>query len=313
MSLQDSACNRTGEASFTLIRKTLKMHRGPYRITSLSSRIGMSNTFTNPTSTVVPSKAMRSVIPPKMRHKSRMVTSIILLRELFRYVKGLIERITGLSLGDAINVAIFLLSVFSLIMAVFGVWVAQRTLDDAKASGREQIERAAQELSQLANAGKSLKTLQSEIQEQGSVVREQATLLADQLKLAQRAPRIEFETRCAPLSAGEVQRGVRFAVATDRAPPTTPDNDAALHFGECSSDLLSYQTFESRRWKSEESRLSMAASFISSTEWIDSDNVDWRRIRYLYAGNRHTRWSREPWHRVNAWPGSSTEIRHGKL
>jgi hypothetical protein len=143
----------------------------------------------------------------KKRKQSRTLSSIILLHKQFRYLKRLIERITGLSLADAINVAIFLLTIFSLIMAGLGVWVGQRTLDDAKTSGKEQTERAGQELNQLADAGKSLKILQSEIQEQGSVVMEQATLLADQLKFAQRALRIEFDARCVPPSTDEALRG----------------------------------------------------------------------------------------------------------
>jgi hypothetical protein len=115
------------------------------------------------------------------------------------------QRITGLSLADAINVAIFLLTIFSLIMAALGVPVAQRTLDDAKTTGKEQTESAEQELKQLASASKSLEILQSEIQEQQSVVKEQTTLLADQLKLAQRAPRIEFGATCGPSSTSEAQ------------------------------------------------------------------------------------------------------------
>jgi hypothetical protein len=132
---------------------------------------------------------------------------IVLLGQKFRDLKRLIERITGLSLADAINVAIFLLTIFSLLMAALGVWVAKRTLDDAKASGKEQTERGKEELDQLDKAGKSLKILQIEIQEQGSVVKEQATLLADQLKFAQRAPRIEFEARCVSPPTGKAPPG----------------------------------------------------------------------------------------------------------
>ena len=71
-------------------------------------------------------------------------------------LKSVIEQRSGLALGDAVNVALFVLTVVSLFLAVLGVVIAILTLRDARKSGDAQLELLKQSRQSLASAETSL-------------------------------------------------------------------------------------------------------------------------------------------------------------
>lgn len=74
-----------------------------------------------------------------------------------RRIKDGIENATGLSLGDALNVAMFLLTVSSLLAAVISLAIAKWTYEDAKEGGREQLEAMRAQQGVLKDSATALK------------------------------------------------------------------------------------------------------------------------------------------------------------
>lgn len=88
-------------------------------------------------------------------------------------LKTLVESTSGLNLGDSVNLAIFVLTIISLVISFAGIWVAEETLADARQSGKEQTEALQQQtaalsvqISALNSAKDSLNSLLGEIEKQ---------------------------------------------------------------------------------------------------------------------------------------------------
>jgi hypothetical protein len=116
---------------------------------------------------------------------------------LLNRIKDWVEEKSGLQLGDALNVSLFILTIVSFLVAVGGVYVAYITLVEARESGKSQEQattQAQQALDQSKNAlgvvvaqlDAEKKVLQEELQaaQQQETLLKRSTVAADQMVAA---------------------------------------------------------------------------------------------------------------------------------
>jgi hypothetical protein len=153
-------------------------------------------------------------------------------RNLGRHLKQVIESTIGLSLGDSVNVAIFVLTIISLAVAFGGVWVAWATLADARKAGESQSKAMSAQITALQSASASLTTLLDQFDRQRKLGEKQTEILESvqqstrqslsELKaentrekaLLQRHPEAEITLQCR-----ETNNGAVYKVAIDAVFP----------------------------------------------------------------------------------------------
>ena len=116
-----------------------------------------------------------------------------------RIKKG-VESTLGLNLGDAVNVAIFILTIISLVVAFVGVWYAKRTLSDARTSAKSQEDALAAQVTAMRSVNDSLTTLLVEVSNQKKLADASLQELKDQNQRAKdiesRHPDARVALRC---------------------------------------------------------------------------------------------------------------------
>jgi len=78
----------------------------------------------------------------------------------------------GLSLGDALNLALFALTIISLVVALVGLRIARITLDEAAKAATSQDNQFAQQIKQLTASTATLETARQLLIEQGTTLRD---------------------------------------------------------------------------------------------------------------------------------------------
>jgi hypothetical protein len=125
-------------------------------------------------------------------------------------VKVWIERWSGLSLSDAVNVAVFILTIVSLVLAAAGVVVAVLTLKDAHDSGVQQTRSLESERAALLGVQKGItdqeailsgnleaaKKEEEALTENVNIAREQLKALNAQDVRLSESPRVQASMRC---------------------------------------------------------------------------------------------------------------------
>jgi hypothetical protein len=133
-----------------------------------------------------------------------------------RLTKLFIEHRVGMGVGDALNIALFFLTLLSLALGVIGTWVAIKAMREAKSGGEEQqrtlvasrqsLENAENDLTKLNETlNSNLKTAKDQqqlLQKASDVAREQLSILSAQNEreahLASRRTNVNMTVSCAP-------------------------------------------------------------------------------------------------------------------
>jgi len=105
----------------------------------------------------------------------------------------------GLSFGDALNIALFLLTIFSLFLAYEGVRIAGITLDEAHRAAQDQETQFKQQIDQLTKSSSALETARSLLQRQSEALQSLQGISRQQLRDLNKAEgRLEKQERARP-------------------------------------------------------------------------------------------------------------------
>jgi hypothetical protein len=115
-------------------------------------------------------------------------------RHIVSGLKNRIESTLRLPLGDALNLALFLLSVFSLVLAGAGVWIAEKTLRDARQSGEQQNQALQQQTAALRETVEAAKSQQTTLESsRDSLLRAKDSLATLQTEILSQQKLLEQE------------------------------------------------------------------------------------------------------------------------
>jgi hypothetical protein len=115
-----------------------------------------------------------------------------------RVTKLFIEHRVGISLGDALNIALFSLTLLSIAIAVIGTWVAIKAMREAKAGGDAQQQTLEASRKALADVVGDLGKLNGTVDLNLKTAKEQQRLLETQLHVASRHPDVYMRVSCGP-------------------------------------------------------------------------------------------------------------------
>jgi hypothetical protein len=108
------------------------------------------------------------------RHEHRRVSS---LKRLNEYLRA-----HDLSFSDALNVALFFLTIVSLVLAGIGIHLAQAAIDEAKVAGDHQDKQFNEQMTQLRSSASALTTARDLLTAQGGILSELQSKTAKQLE-----------------------------------------------------------------------------------------------------------------------------------